>query len=191
MRCSHQDSRGNSPVRIGRPNIGLICWVALASLLLVCPCLAETRPLWSIYWLSDLLPCEGYWGKPMTSASSPCGPSRGIALSICPRPKQYPLYPYDQGKPITVVSYQLVQILTVPTANGYMVIGSAHTADAADIFAMTGGVETNSKSENFPEGTGLPQGPRSEPPGYGYFDVYGVCDSGMQRALVNILYTSP
>lgn len=178
-------------VAIGRPGTGLARGIVLASLLLASPCVAETKPLWSIFWLSDLLPCEGYWGKPMTAESSPCEKSSGIALSICPRPKQYPLYPYDNGKPITVVGYQLAQILTVPTANGYMVIGSAHIADAADIFAMTAGVGTNSKSAIFPEGIGLPQGPRGEPPGYGYFDVYGVCDSGKQRALVNILYTSP
>lgn len=159
--------------------------------LLAAPC--GSQPLWSIFWLSDKLPCEGYWGKPMTASGMPCAPIGGIPISICPRPKQFPDYPYDQGKPITIVGYQIVQILTVPTANGYMSIGSAHGGDAADIFAMTGGVGTNSKTIMFPNGMGIPQGPRpgDSPRNYSHIDVYGSCDSGMQQALVNILYTSP
>jgi hypothetical protein len=164
--------------------------IASAFVLFVTASLAQTKSIWSIYWLSDKLPCDGYWGKPMTAASSKQCPKVGdIVVSICPRPEQYP-YPYDQGKPITIVGYEIVQILTVPTANGYMVVGSGHGGDGADIFAMTGGVGTNSKAGSFPNGVGLPQGTRPGETG-DHIDVYGVCDSGMQQALVNILYTSP
>jgi hypothetical protein len=151
---------------------------------------SQTKPLWSIYWLSDKLPCDGYWVKPMTATAAPCFKVADITVSICPRPEDHP-YPFDQGKPITIVGYQIVHILTVATANGYMVVGSAHEGDGADVFASTGGVGTNSKSDMFPPGTGLPQGKRSDQPGAPYIDVYGWCDSGMQQALVNLLYTSP
>src|SRR5262245_20081241 len=154
------------------------------------PCLAQTKPLWSIYWLSDKLPCEGHLVKPMTNAAAPCGKVGDITVSICPRPQDYP-YPFDQGKPITIVGYQIVQILTVATANGYMVVGSHHGGDGADVFASTGGVGTNSNSDMFPPGTGLRQGGRSDQSGVSYIDVYGWCDSGMQQALVILLYTSP
>ena len=125
----------------------------------------------------------------MTSARWPCF-NKTDAVSICPRPKDYPLYPYDQGKPITIIGYEIVQILTLPTSNGYMVVGSYHGGDGADIFAMTGGVGTNSKVGSFPNGIGLPQGTRTGAID-DHIDVYGFCDSGMQQALVNILYTSP
>jgi hypothetical protein len=154
------------------------------------PCLAQTKPLWSIYWLSDKLPCEGYWGKPMTAAAAPCGKVGDSTISICPRPQDYP-YPYNQGKPITIVGYQIVHILTEAMANGHMVVGSQHGGDGADVFASTGGVGTNSKSAMFPPGTGLPQGEMSDQPGVSHIDVYGWCDSGMQQALVILLYTSP
>jgi hypothetical protein len=152
-------------------------------------CIAQTKTLWSIYWLSDRLPCEGYWTNPMTSASVQCPPAAEVKVSICPRPKQFSNSPYDQGKSITIVGYEIVQILSVPTANGYMVVGSYHGDDGSDIFAMTGGVGTNRAAGNLPEGTGIAQGTRGKP--YAHIDVYGVCDSGTQQALVNIFYTSP
>jgi hypothetical protein len=83
----------------------------------------------------------------------------------------------------------MIQILSMPTANGSMVVGSYHGIDGADIFAMTGGVGTNRASGNFPEGMGLAQGTHGQPDAH--IDVYGVCDSGTQQALVNLLYTNP
>lgn len=164
--------------------------IAAATLALWAPaCMAQTKALWSIYWLSDKLPCEGYWTKPMTSASMQCPQAGDVRVSICPRPKKYPDYPYDQGRSITIVGYQIVQILSVPTANGYMVVGSYHGDDGADIFAMTAGVGTNRATGNLPEGTGIAQGTQGQPDAH--IDVYGVCDSGTQQALVNIFYTSP
>lgn len=171
-------------------SILIICFVFASYRFFVSPALGQTKPLWSIYWISDQLPCEGYWGKPMTSSLSACPKIGDIAISICARPKEYP-YPFDQGKSITIVGYEIVQILTVPTANGYMAVGSGHGGDAADFFAMTGGVGTNSKAGNLPDGTGIPQGGTSEGPTYPHIDVYGFCDTGTQRALVNIFYTSP
>lgn len=151
--------------------------------------IAQTKTVWSLYWLSDRLPCVGYWTKPMIGPESVhCPPVSAVKVSICPRP-QYLYYPYDQGKPITIVGYQIVQVLSVPTANGYMVVGSSHGNDGADIFAMTGGVGTNRSAGMFPPGIGLPQGLERQPGAH--IDVYGVCDSGTQQALVNILYTSP
>lgn len=151
---------------------------------------AQTKTFWSIFWQSDRLPCEGYWTKPMLGADSiHCPPSSGVKVSICPRPKKYPYYPYDQGRPITMVGYQIIQILSVPTANGYMVVGSNNGIGGADIFAMTGGVGTHQSAGNFPANTGLLQGTEGHPDAH--MDVYGVCDSGTQQALVNILYTSP
>lgn len=169
----------------------LACGVFTIALVLWAPtCVAQTKTLWSIFWLSDKLPCEGYWTKPMTAVSVQCPLVAGVKVSICPRPKDLPYYPYDQGKPITVVGYQIAQILSSPTSNGYMVLGSNHSSDGADIFALTAGVGSNSKSGLLPPGTGLSQGdPKSHPDAH--FDVYGVCDSGTQQALVNILYTSP
>ena len=37
--------------------------------LLTMTCLAQTKPVWSIYWLSDRFPCDRYWDKPMTSGT--------------------------------------------------------------------------------------------------------------------------
>jgi hypothetical protein len=164
--------------------------VASALALWAPACLAQTKTLWSLYWLSDRLPCDGYWTKPMTAADSMhCSPAADVKVSICPRPGKYPDYPYDRGKPITIVGYQIVQILSVSTANGYMVVGSYHGNDGADIFAMTGGVGTNRAAGSLPQGTGIAQGTVGHPDAH--IDVYGVCDSGTQQALVNILYTSP
>lgn len=166
------------------------CALAVAFALSAPACKAQTKTLWSIFWQSDKLPCAGYWTKPMTAADSMhCPPAGDVKVSICPRPKKYPEYPFDQGKPITMVGYQIVQILSVPTANGYMVVGSNNGIGGADIFAMTGGVGTNKSMGNFPAGTGLIQGTEGHP--RAHIDVYGVCDSGTQEALVNILYTSP
>lgn len=163
---------------------------ALALALWASACTAQTKTLWSLYWLSDRLPCEGYWTKPMTAADSMhCPPAVDVKVSICPRPEKYPYYPYDQGKPITIVGYQIVQILSVPTANGYMVVGSYNGIGGADIFAMTGGVGTNKAVGNLPARTTLLQGTHGHADAH--IDVYGVCDSGTQQALVNILYTSP
>jgi hypothetical protein len=168
--------------------------LGFALLLTAPPCsVAQSKQLWSIYWVSDKLPCEGYWGKPMTAARMPCGPIGDLPISICPWPKRYPDYPYDQGKPITIRGFEIVQVLSSSTGNGYMAIGSAHGGDAADIFALTGGVGTNSKTAMFPADIGIPQGKRSDdrPQDYAHFDVYGHCDQGTQQALVNIFYTSP
>jgi hypothetical protein len=85
-----------------------------------------------------------------------CPPAGDIKVSICPRPKKYPYYPYDQGRPITMVGYQIIQILSVPTANGYMVVG------------------TNRATGNLPEGTGIAHGTHGQPDAH--IDVYGVCD---------------
>jgi len=109
----------------------------------------------------------------------------GVAVSICPRP--YFPYPFDQGRPITIVGYEIVQILTEPTAQGYMVVGSGHGGDGADVFAMTGGIGTNSKAGFFPPGIGIAQGKERS----AHIDAYGFCTSGTQRAIVNIFYTSP
>ena len=86
-------------------------------------------------------------------------------------------------------------VLPVPTASGYMVIGSGNSGNpGADVFGMTGGVGTNMKNGTFPANTGLPQGGN---PGYAHIDVYGICSGGKnsatltQQALVTILYTSP
>jgi hypothetical protein len=161
-----------------------------AALLWTSACVADSKTLWSIFWLSDRLPCQGYWTKPMTAADSMhCLPAGDVKVSICPRPEKYPDYPYDQGKPITIVGYQIVQILSVPTANGYMVVGSNNWIGGADIFAITGGVGTNKAAGNLPTNTSLLQG--TEGHAKAHIDVYGVCDSGTQQALVNILYTSP
>jgi hypothetical protein len=44
--------------------------------------MAQTKALWSIYWVGDKLPCEGYWTKPMTSASTQCPPAADVIVSI-------------------------------------------------------------------------------------------------------------
>jgi hypothetical protein len=78
--------------------------LAVALLLWAPACMAQTKTVWSIYWISDRLPCEGYWTKPMTAADSMhCPPAGDVKVSICPRPKKYPYYPYGQGRLITMV----------------------------------------------------------------------------------------
>jgi hypothetical protein len=161
-----------------------------AALALPVPVTAALATLWSIYWISDTLPCgEKYWGEPMIAAAWSCTVGN-VVVSICPNPK-HGKEPFDQGQPITIVGFEITQILSVSTSGGYMAVGSGHGGDGADVFAMTGGVGTNGKAGFFPAGTGLPQGVTPANPGYAHIDVYGVCDTGTQRALINILYTSP
>jgi hypothetical protein len=168
--------------------------VSLAALILVpVTANAQIKTIWSIFWLTPPLSCN-FWGQPMTSNYYPPCKVGGVHVSICPQPTVSE-QPFDQGKPITIVGWELMQILSDPTASGYMVIGSGNSGNpGADVFGMTGGVGTNMKNGTFPPDTGLPQGGN---PGYSHIDVYGVCSGGKnpatltQQALVTILYTSP
>ena len=166
---------------------------AIASVLVWClPTLAYAQAdkvIWSIWWHSDLSECAR-WNDPMIATHEPCD-VRGVQVSICPHAEKRET-PYDQGKPITIVGWQLVQLLTAPTAQGVMIIGSANGTDGADVFAITGGTGTNRNGSPFPQGTGLPQGAI---PGKliaaAHLDIYGQCDKGKQQAFVVIYYTSP
>ena len=158
---------------------------ALFVLALLSPA-ASAATIWSIWWTSDPLPCN-YWDKPMTRAALPCNVQG--SNSICPNPNKSD--PWDQGQPITVVGWSLIQELSDPTAQGKMIVGNGMLASGADVFGTTAGVGTNSHSGFFPPGLGFPEGPQ------GYFDVYGTCQSGANNAVITqtawvvIYYTSP
>jgi hypothetical protein len=160
-----------------------------AALLASAPASAdEIRPIWSIWWASNRSDCN-WWGTPMVADDAPCKIGK-LSLSICPHGPKHSANPYDNGKPITIVGWEVVQLLTDPTASGVMILGSGNPY-AADVFALTGGVGTNRSSGTLPPGTGIPQGKGTGTAGLGHIDVYGQCDKGMQQAFVKILFTSP
>lgn len=162
--------------------------VMLAALLVSAPASAEEiRPMWSIWWQSDQSDCN-WWNTPMIAADLPCRIGK-VGVSICPH-AEHSVSPYDRGKPITIVGWELVQLLSDPSASGAMAVGSGNP-NAADVFALTGGIGTNKSSGTLPPGFGIPQGAGTGEEGLGYIDVYGRCDKGRQQALVKILYTSP
>jgi hypothetical protein len=159
---------------------------------------AEAATLWGIYWISNVSPCgntihAGLAG-PLLSHFYPLCKIKDVSVSICPQPKIYPSYPWDNDASITIVGYEIALMLSSPTSQGVMEVGSGHGGDGADILAVTAGVGTNSKAAFFPAATGVPQGAVSYSPGYQHFDIYAVCDGGpsqSMQALVNIYYTSP
>jgi hypothetical protein len=136
--------------------------LALTATLAFGPAFPARAGVWSIYWQSDVTPCTA--PGPMVNSTYPFTVG-GSVVSIMPRPTAYPYYPYDQGQPITVVGYQLIQQLTDPTASGWMAIGSGNAqVNGPDIFAMTAGVGTNAHSDMLPDG-GFPVAPSPTYPG--------------------------
>ena|SRR6185312_5555546 len=160
-------------------------FAAVLAALLVSP--AQAAALWSIYFMSAPAPCGG-WSAPIVSAYNrpvcPIGP-----YTICPT-ASVGRNPYDQGQPITIVGYQLTQILSDPHACGYAIVGSAHGSpqqDGADTFASGGGCGgTWSKSKNFSP-NGIPQGGGND----AHIDAYAACTTGNYQLLLVVEYTSP
>jgi hypothetical protein len=153
--------------------------------------------MWGIYWLSNPIPCgqalgagAGLAGPIISSYYKSCEVN-GTKVSICPGTLG-DTSPWDTGKSITVVGYELTCMVSSPSAQCTAEVGSADgKSDGADVFATTAGVGTNSKAAFFPAGVGIPQG---DAPRYAHFDVYAACDGGpntTMQMLVNIYYTSP
>jgi hypothetical protein len=152
--------------------------------LAVTPAVAGSN-LWSIYWKSEPLPCNG-GGPPIVSAyHRPLCPIG--AYTIFPTPQVVVDNPFDRGKPITITCYQLSQILSDPTASGYAVVGSWHVGangenDGADVFASGAGIGSWTREKNL--SAGLPQGGGND----AHIDVYAACDKGTQQILLVLEY---
>lgn len=88
-----------------------------------------------------------------------------------------------------MIGYEISLILSLPTAQWIMEVGSFHTSppDGADVFATTSGVGTSTKSGFFPAGIGIPQRGNAD----AHFDIYAACETGQFQALVSIYYTTP
>lgn len=126
----------------------------------VLPTFAYAETLWSIMWLSNSQPCTGIMsglrGPIISSYYKPCA-IMGTNVSICPGTIEFS-GPWNDNAAITVVGYAITMILSSPSSQGVMEIGSARTVppDAADVFATTAGVGTNSRAGFFPAGIGIP-----------------------------------
>jgi hypothetical protein len=166
--------------------VALLCWSLSANLAGA----KEIKTVWSIWWHSDELDCD-QWSAPMIATYAPCKVN-DVAVSICPD-LHHPTSPFDQGQPITIIGWELVQRLSDPAASGVLIIGSSHAgADGADVFGITGGTGTSRNGGSFQPGAGIPQGevPLLHPH-YAHLDLYGQCDKGTQQAFVVIYYTTP
>lgn len=159
---------------------------------------AETAALNGIKWLSNPQPRRGLMGGlggPVISSyyAMPCA-SGGIQESICPGMRDSG-EPWDEntskggGPGIPIVGYDVTLILSSQSVQGVMEVGQAG-GNNADIFGVTAGVGANNRSEFFPTGTGIVNGPKLHV--NSHFDVYVASDgNGTFQALVNIYYTSP
>ena len=149
---------------------------------------ASAADLWSIEWTSDMMPChssvaDGLHG-PVIGSLYPACMFDVYRVSICPKNVTNKSWPYENGKPITVVGYSLVMILTDAHSQGIMEVGSGH-GDGPDVFAMTAGVGSNSQAGSFAP-NGFPQGASEA----SHFDVYASCDgTGQWQGLVRIYYS--
>jgi hypothetical protein len=145
---------------------------------------ASAAGLWSIYWVSAAFPCS-FWGAPVVSSyGRPLCPLG--AFTICPTPSVQG-NPFDGGQAISITGWQITQILSDPTASGFMVVGSAHStngvADGGDVFASGGGVGTWTSQGSL--SPGMAQG------GTGHIDAYTSCDKGTQQLIVVLPYSAP
>jgi hypothetical protein len=150
------------------------------------PAVATTKTIWSIYFSTDWHPCGD--GNLLTPAIPPA-----TMPGIKPCSYFHPLYPWDQCKPITIIGYDMIHQVSDQTMGTWAVTGSGHGGDGADVFATTAGTGNTSSRMMFPPGTGIPQGPIPDKPGYAHIDIYGGCSKSgeTQRVIVSIYYTSP
>jgi hypothetical protein len=159
--------------------------LALAvSLLSTVSVVAASTTIWGIYFTTPWMP--GGDGVLLT----PAGPGETIS-GVKPCTHKQPTYPWDQCRPITIIGYDIIHQVSDQTVSSWMIVGSGHAGDGADVFAMTAGRGTTAKGMMFPSGVGIKQGPVESNPGYAHIDVYGSCDAGEQRGIISIYYTSP
>ncbi len=161
-----------------------------AALLLSAPAYADQAE-WTIWFDSGWTDCN-HAGLPIVAPWAPCAVS-GVSVSICPDPKGPP-EPWNQGQSIMITSIQIAQLLSQPTAQGWLIIGSGHANDGADVFGETAGVGSHKHEHTFQAGGVIPQGRIASNPGFAHLDLYGECWGGndptslQQRAQAIIHY---
>lgn len=169
-----------------------LCVGAIALFGLMSSSVATT--LYSINWVSDPRPClssiESVLQGPLISSYYSRCVIGDKAVSICPGQTisgSNSNQPWDRAKSITVIGYQVSMILSSPTAQGIIQVGSWSLSSGADVFATTSGIGTATAKDWLPSGTGIPQGGKGA-----HFDIYASCGGpGTYSAFVTIFYTSP
>lgn len=159
---------------------------ALFLSVLVWSATAGAGNLQSIYWRTDPQPCSSMAAPVVANpAWYPHCPTNAL-WSICPV-SWYSGDPYNASQPITLIGWEITQVLSDPTASGAVIVGSASATPGADIFASGAGVGSWSKNGTLP--LGLAQGgPLSN---NAHIDIYDQCDRGTRQIIFVGLYSSP